>query len=122
MEKGSQSTQMPDLHDVEIEYVVKKIGKDEAQSILYDLPEHVYVTDRYYDEVNRRFEFTVYLDDVPSTDISEFLDYMDSNHERCHKKFIHLHDYRTAHDAEDRERWNEESEDLSKYESYRTLP
>jgi len=120
--QGTSNVQMPDLHDIEFEYVRRNISKEDAQALLYDLPEEVYIIERRYDEDRRRLEFNAYLDDVATTVMSEFIDFMEANYPDCKLKFLHMHDYRAAHDKEDRDRYDEESEDLSKYEGYRTLP
>ena len=119
--EGHQSTSRMMLHDVEAEYVVRNINKEDAQALLNDLPEDYYVVDLYYDTVKRRLEFTIFLDDVSPLGITDYYDYMENTHPECKKRFEQLHDSRTAFDDADNDKYNEDSIDLVQVQN-RTLP
>ena len=61
---GARLTSNHMLHDMEVEYVVKSISKENAQALLNEFPEHYYIIDKYYDATKRRLEFIIMLDDV----------------------------------------------------------
>ena len=119
--EGHQSTSRMMLHDLEAEYVVKNISKEDAQALLNDLPEHYYVIDLYYDEAKMRLEFDIMLDDVSPLEITDHYDYMEQNHPECRKRFEQLHDYRTAFDDADTDKYNDDSIDLEQIQN-RIIP
>lgn len=111
-QEGHISTSRSMLHDLEAEYVVKNVTKEEAQAILDDLPDNYYVIDLYYDANKKRMEFIIMLDDIEPVEISDHYDFMEQNHPECKKKFEHLHDFRTSFDDKETDEYNENAIDL----------
>jgi hypothetical protein len=111
-QEGHVSSSRPMLHDLEAEYVVKNVTKEEAQAILDDLPDNYYVIDLYYDANKKRMEFIIMLDDVEPVEISDHYDFMEQNHPECKKKFEQLHDFRTSFDDKETDEYNESAIDL----------
>lgn len=112
------------IHDYEIEYRYRNISREDAQKLLYDLPENegdLYVKFREYDESTMTLYFTVYLDDFSPPNLSAFTDYMDVNYPECKLQYSYMHDYTNALD-EETIGYVKGSLDLSQYEGYRTLP
>jgi hypothetical protein len=120
-QQGHITSENKMLHDLEAEYVVRNIDKEDAQLILNDLPEHYYVIDKWYDSVKRRMEFTIMLDDVAPIEISDHYDYMEENHPECRKRFDQLHDFRTGFDDADLDSYNDDATDYTQFID-RTLP
>lgn len=109
------------LHDLEAEYVVRNISKEDAQALLNEFPEDYYVSDKYYDATKRRLEFTIWLDDVAPLAVSDHYDYMENEHPECKRRFQQLHDYRTAFNDADADEYNANATDLNQFND-RTLP
>ena len=118
---GARVTSNRMLHDMEAEYVVKNISKENAQALLNEFPDHYYITDKYYDATKRRLEFIIMLDDVAPLEISDHYDYMELNHPECKKRFEQLHDSRTAFDDADNDEYLKNAIDLTQFVD-RTLP
>ena len=118
---GARITSNRMLHDMEAEYVVKNISKENAQALLNEFPEHYYITDKYYDATKRRLEFIIMLDDVAPIEVSDHYDYMEQNHPECKKRFEQLHDSRTAFDDADNDEYYKNAIDLTQFVD-RTLP
>lgn len=121
---GPKSAITKNVHDYEVEFRVKKITREEAQFLLYDLPDHfgdLYVTYRDYDAERSVLNFTVYLNDVNSTDMSGFMDHMEQNYPNCKLQYDYMHDYTNALDDENRAEAIG-ALNLSQYEDFRTLP
>lgn len=109
------------LHDLEAEYLVRNVSKEDAQALLNELPEEYYVSDKYYDATKRRLEFTIWLDDVAPLAVSDHYDYMENEHPECKRRFHQLHDYRTAFDDRDADEYTSDAIDLNQFND-RTLP
>ena len=118
---GARVTSNHMLHDMEAEYVVRNISKENAQALLNEFPEHYYIIDKYYDATKRRLEFSIMLDDVAPLEISDHYDYMEQNHPECKKRFEQLHDSRTAFDDADNDEYYKNAIDLTQFVD-RTLP
>jgi len=112
------------IHDYEVEYRYRNISREDAQALLYDLPDtegDLYIKERAYNEERRTLTFTVYLDDVSPVNVSAFMDFMESTYPDCKLQYSYMYDYTQACD-EETIGYVKENLSLSQYEGNRTLP